>query len=115
MIKCTKFSNRKEWRNSKGQLHRVKGPAIEWNDKTKYWYQNGLLHRTDGYAREDSNGNKYWYQNGLCHRIDGPAVEYYDGYKEWWVEGKQFSEGEFNEKIKLLNDQIKVIIIFIKI
>jgi hypothetical protein len=42
------------WRNKKGDLHRLDGPACE------YW-----------------GGNKYWYQNGLCHRLDGPAVEFH--------------------------------------
>ena len=36
--------------NTAGQLHRTDGPAIEWADGTKWWYQNGLLHRTDGPA-----------------------------------------------------------------
>ena len=59
MIKCVKFLNKKEWRNSKGQLHRIKGPAVEYSD-----------------------GTKYWCQNGLCHRLGGPAVELANGYKE---------------------------------
>jgi hypothetical protein len=55
----------KEWRNSKGQLHRENGPA---------W--------------EDSDGGKYWLQNDEYHREDGPAIIWADGSKFWWVNGK---------------------------
>jgi hypothetical protein len=49
----------KVWRNEKGQIHRKKGPAIEW-----------------------FNGTKMWYKNGELHRLNGPAVEYSSGYKQ---------------------------------
>ena len=29
------------WYNDEGQLHRLDGPAMEYADGTKYWYQNG--------------------------------------------------------------------------
>jgi hypothetical protein len=115
MIKCIKLSNKKEWRNSKAQIHRVKGPAIEYNDGTKVWYKNGLCHRLDGPAVECNDGYKVWYQNGKPHRIDGPAKEFIDGTKSWWIEGKRYSEEEFNEKVESLHNQIKVAVIFIKI
>ena len=31
-----------EWRNAQGQLHRLDGPAVEWADGTKFWWQNGV-------------------------------------------------------------------------
>ena len=31
--------------NGDNQLHRMGGPAVEWNNGTKSWYQNGQLHR----------------------------------------------------------------------
>lgn len=34
-----------EYRNSKGELHREDGPAVEEADGTKKWYLNGQLHR----------------------------------------------------------------------
>jgi len=46
------------------QLHRVDGPAIEYNNGTKFWFLNGKYHREDGPAVKDSNGNKSWYLNG---------------------------------------------------
>ena len=55
----------KKWYNSQRQLHRDDGPAIEWYDGVKDWYQNGLLHREDGPASEWPDGPyDYWYING---------------------------------------------------
>ena len=39
--------------NSAGQLHRMEGPAVEWE------------------------GGRRWYQNDRLHHIDGPAVAMY--------------------------------------
>jgi hypothetical protein len=71
-----------------GKLHREDGPAIEYNDGTKWWYLNGKVYREDGPAHECSSGTKRWFQNGVLHREDGPAVHQHDGGKEWWLEGK---------------------------
>jgi hypothetical protein len=64
---------------------------------TKRWYQNGLLHRLDGPAVEYANGSKAWCQNGEPHRLDGPAVEWADGEKYWYIEGKEYTEEQFNK------------------
>ena len=57
----------KFWRNKKGKLHCIDGPAVE------YW-----------------NGDKVWYQNGKRHRIDGPAAEHSNGKKLWYIRNKYF-------------------------
>jgi len=31
--------------NSKGEVHRLDGPAIEWSSRTKQWYKEGKLHK----------------------------------------------------------------------
>jgi hypothetical protein len=51
------------WRNEKRQIHRENGPAVEYID-----------------------GEKEWWQNGLKHRLEGPAVEQLFGC-QWWVFG----------------------------
>jgi hypothetical protein len=51
--------------NHAGQLHRDEGPAVEWHDGVKFWYQNGKLHREDGPAVIWRNGAKYWYLTHL--------------------------------------------------
>jgi len=88
------------------QLHRIDGPAIEYADGDKYWYQNGQLHRTDGPATETANGSKHWYQNDQRHRIDGPAVEWANGNKWWYIEGKNLSEKEFLQRTSTCNGKV---------
>jgi hypothetical protein len=66
----------KEYKNEKGQLHRVDGPAVEY-----------------------INGNKYWFINGKRHREDGPAIEYGSGYKSWYLNDIRYSEEEFHQEL----------------
>ena len=65
------------YRNHLGQIHRVHGPAIEFVDGTKAWYQNDMLHRTDG-----------------------PAYASPFGFDEWWLDGEVVREWEWNERVK---------------
>ena len=88
--------------NSVEQLHRDDGPAIEWANGTRHWYQNGLLHRTNGPAVLCADGTELWYQNGLRHRTDGPAIVTPSGYKAWYINGEPLTEAEFNQAIKSL-------------
>ena len=66
------------------------------------WYFNSAreLHRTDGPAVEWTDGTKFWYQNSLLHRTDGPAVEWNDDSMEWYINGKSLTEAEFNQRVK---------------
>jgi hypothetical protein len=85
-------------------LHREDGPAIEYSEGDKCWYQNNKRHREDGPAIEFSTGTKCWYQNDKRHRIDGPAIEFANGEKSWYYKGKQlmcFSQEQFEKLIKL--------------
>lgn len=43
-----------EWRNDKGELHREDGPAIEWPNGSKFWYENGKYIR-----KEEVNDAKF--------------------------------------------------------
>lgn len=101
----TVFQNRTEWCNEEGLLHRLDGPAIEYTSGTKEWWVNGELHREDGAAIEYASGTKCWCVNDKRHRIDGPAIEWSDGgRKEWWIEGTQYTETQFNKKVKQLQN-----------
>jgi len=73
----------KIYKNSKGSLHRLNGPAIEYSD-----------------------GDKYWFKEGSCHRTDGPAREYSDGDKEWYLFFKGLEEKEFNSWISRIQKYI---------
>lgn len=85
----------KEWYNSKNQLHRLDGPAIEYRDGQKEWWVNGKRHREDGPAIEYRNGGKAWYQDGKLHRTDGPAALLGGGHKGWYLNGVELTEQEF--------------------
>ena len=76
-------------------LHRENGPAVEWWNGHKEWYQNGVYHRTDGPAIEHADGSKSWWQNGQRHRADGPAIEWASGRKDWFINGNRMTEAEF--------------------
>ena len=82
------------------KLHREDGPAIELYDGSKFWWLNGNLHREDGPAIEYGNGTKEWWAGGKRHRTDGPAVERFDGSKRWYLNYEEFTEKEFNQRVK---------------
>jgi len=93
------FANGDKYWYNEGKLHREDGPAIELADGSKYWYKEDKCHREDGPAIELANGYKYWYKEGKLHREDGPAIEWADGSKCWYLENELLSEEEFNEKM----------------
>ena len=75
--------------------HRDGGPAIEYANGCKEWWQNDQYHRTDGPAIEYADGSKEWWQNDQCHRTDGPAVIYPDGSQWWYLNDRPLTEAEF--------------------
>jgi hypothetical protein len=76
------------------------------NDKTIRWYNDkDQPHRLDGPAIEYANGSKAWYQESERHRLDGPAIEKADGSKEWFIDGKSLTEAEFLNKTSPLNEK----------
>ena len=89
----------KGWILPNGNLHRTDGPAVEFADGSKLWYQNGKRHRTNGPAVEWVDGEKSWWVNGKLHRTDGPAVEQADGYKFWCLGGVCYTEEEFETEM----------------
>jgi len=97
-----KFGN-KEYKNSKGQYHRLDGPALKYTNGDKWWYKEDKLHRLYGPAIECTDGikewYKEWYKEGKCHRVNGPAIEYTNGEKYWWILDKDLKEKDFNSWI----------------
>ena len=83
--------------NKEGQYHRLDGPAVEYANGDKAWYQNGMCHREDGPAVEWSSGSKEWWVEGKLHRTDGPALELRNGLKGWWVDGKEYTEEKWKK------------------
>ena len=66
----------------------------------RYYNGSNQLHRTNGPAVEYADGDKSWYQNGQLHRVDGPAVEFASGSKYWYINDVEMSEAEFNQRVK---------------
>ena len=84
----------KYWKNKKGLLHRINGPAMEYSSGSKHWYKDGKRHRLNGPAVEYIGGHKEWYQNGLRHRLDGPSYIHSSGTKYWYKNGALFKNKE---------------------
>ena len=74
-------------------LHRIDGPAIEYTD-----VMSGKDFSPE--AAWQVQVTKFWYIDDKLHRIDGPAEEYANGGKVWWIDGKNYSEREFNLLLK---------------
>ena len=66
----------------------------------RYHNHLGQLHRVLGPAFISADGHKYWYQMGLRHRTDGPAVEWPGGIRVWFINNEEFTEEEFNGRLK---------------
>ena len=65
---------------------------------TTRWYKDAkckILHRENGPAIEYADGSKSWWQNGQRHRADGPAIEWASGRKDWFINGNRMTEPEF--------------------
>ena len=88
------------------------------------WFKDAkckVLHRENGPAIEYADGSKCWFQNGQRHRTDGPAIERADGTKEWYIDGKVMTEAVFLDATqplvemtvadieKLLGKRVKII------
>ena len=57
-----------------------------------------IRHRDDGPAVEWFNGDKKWYQNNKFHRLDGPALEYANGTKKYYYQDEYFPNIQTNEQ-----------------
>lgn len=63
---------------------------------TTYHDRDGKLHRVDGPAIFFVSGGHQYRINDLIHREDGPAVQYDNGTHGWFLNGKHYTEAEFN-------------------
>lgn len=76
-------------------IHRESGPAVLYNDRSKYWYKEGVLHREDGPAVEDLSGRRFSY------KFDKPRLE---PVIEYWYKGQKIncsSNEEYKRLLKL--------------
>jgi hypothetical protein len=84
-------------------------PTLEIDkDGDKEWRLNGNLHRVDGPAVEWENGHKEWWLNGKRHRVDGPAIEFVDGTKYWYLNGNYYEFDDWLEANMFISEEEKV-------
>jgi hypothetical protein len=91
------------------EYHREDGPAIEYPNGSKYYYKYGKLHRDNGPAIIDHDGSQFYYREGVLHREDGPAIEYANGVKGWYINGACLIEEEFEDRIRAISCEGKII------
>ena len=74
----------------------LKGKVVVTEAGTYQHYNaGGQLHRVGGPAVEYANGSKEWYQTGLRHRVDGPAITWPGGdCGSWFLHGKVYGQSE---------------------
>ncbi len=109
-MSINKFGD-KIWTTNDGALHRLDGPAVEYNGgSNETWWMNGIRHRSDGPAVVFSDGHKEWHFRGMLHREDGPAVIYPEGNNEWWVENVRYATKE--DYFDSLSDEAKARCLF---
>ncbi len=107
-VKIDSYGDKYWYKPGTDICHRLDGPAVEYSDGDKEWFQNGKLHRLDGPAAELANGTKFWYQNDKLHRLDGPAIEYANGSKSWYIDDVEYTKEEFNAKVNPTAKEITV-------
>lgn len=84
--------------------HRSDGPAREYTNGEREWFEHGLRHREDGPAvtwpapkgtskrKAAEFGYAAWYRRGQRHREDGPAQVYPNGDQRWYFEDRLHRE-----------------------
>ena len=46
-------------------------------------------------------GGRAWYINDVLHREDGPAIEYANGNRYWYINGKEYTEEDYERELRL--------------
>lgn len=82
----------------------VKNGLIVSENGSQRWYMNDKLHNEDGPAVSYPNPNGYeaWYKDGILHRTNGPAVHYENGDQSFYINGIQYTEKVYWERIEAL-------------
>lgn len=87
------------YRDYRGELHRLDGPAQIFPDSTECYYFHGKLHRRGGPAIISQSGYRAWVVEGRKHRLDGPAVESPGRDDEYWIKGQRFTVEAFWRRV----------------
>ena len=66
----------RKWKNARGILHRLGGPAIEWEDGQKMWVWNGRPIYFEGCIRYKGKNGRIWVD------VEGKARFWAPGYSK---------------------------------
>jgi hypothetical protein len=95
--------NYTEYVNSKGEYHRLGGPAIMSLSGIKEYWVEGKRHFTKGPAYIHPSGTIQYWVNDKLHNIDGPAITWSNGTKEYWVDGTEYTEEQYPQAVLTYN------------
>jgi hypothetical protein len=86
--------------------------TLEMDEFGNKWWKNkdGKIHRLDGPAVEFNSGYKEWWFEGRIHREDGPAVVFPSGDKNWWLDSINYKTKE--DWFNALSDEAKMKCLF---
>ena len=73
--------------------------AIDKHGNINHYNSKGQLHRIDGPAVANQDGTKAWFINDKYHRLDGPAVVWSGGIEEWWLNGIDYFKPRHNKLV----------------
>jgi hypothetical protein len=69
-----------------------------WGTKI-YRNKDGEYHRDEGPAVIYENGSKFWYQNGKRHRDEGPAIIFPDGMELYYIYDINYTKEEHELRV----------------
>jgi hypothetical protein len=98
MVTKYEYTNRVEYRDENGVLHREDGPALIYNNGEENWYKRGRLHRENGLPAIIKKEYKLYMVNGRRHNEYGPGYENIDGTVWWYLNNIKYIEEEQYQK-----------------
>lgn len=84
---CIEISKVHCWLSPGKQNHRIDGPAVVYDD-----------------------GTKFWYENNVSHRLDGPSDEWTNGARGFFIHGKHYMEEDYWKHPLVLKHKINKIL-----
>jgi hypothetical protein len=99
LTKTTYANGTIHYLNTKGQYHRIGGPAVIYPSGSQFYWVNGKRHRTDGPAKIFGTGSQEYWVKGKLHRIEGPAIIHPDGFQFYYVDDVKYIKDEYPKAV----------------
>ena len=69
--------------------------------RSKFWKnEKGYFHREDGPAIEYANGRRQWFNDGKFHREDGPVIAWESGSCSYYLNNEPYTKKEYLKEIE---------------